>query len=126
MKSIAIPSLKIDKVLYKDGQIPPRGKIERRVFANLIDHLQKNGFTLKSVWDGETDTATATIKDAMEVAFNLDQCHLYMANAKGQQHWVFFVFGNDGWDAISDWSYATDDADGFNKAMEGFEAEDFA
>ena len=126
---VRVPSLKIDKVLYKDRPMLPRCRVERRIFANLLDHLMKAGFTLSSVWDGGEDTEVTTIKEAMEIAFNLDQCHVYFISplcGKKVYRWVFFVFGNDGVDCINDWGYMTGDADGFNKAMDAFDPEKFA
>lgn len=41
------------------------------------------------------------------------------------EHGVYLVFGNDGWDCISDWNYHRDDADGFNALMEAFDPEAF-
>ena len=120
-----IPELAIDKVLYKNRPMLPRAKVERRVFANLIAHLTKAGFTLKYIWDGDVAENVSTIKEAMEIVFNLDQCHAYFTNKEGIQHWVFFVFGNDGWDCINDWNYTEKDPDGFDKAMQTFDPEQF-
>ena len=124
---IEVPILDIDKQLYADrGQsIPNRGKVERRVVGNLIDHLLKKGFTLSSVYDGEEDTKVGTIKEAMEVVFNLDESRIYFENSTGGNHNVLIVLGNDGWDCISDWTFFHGDTDGFDAAMKEFDPERF-
>jgi hypothetical protein len=40
------------------------------------------------------------------------------------EHGVYLVFGNAGYDCISDWNYSADDADGFNALMEAFKPEE--
>lgn len=131
-----VPALDIDQQL---GQPHARGKLERRIFANLVAHLDRAGFVLSSIWDGEERTAVTTVKSAMELAFNLDECSVRFVQ-RGQpvgeveetgnrfganEHGVLLVFGN-GVDCVSDWNYTKGDPDGWNKAMEAFDAEHYA
>lgn len=124
----AVPDLDIDRVLYKHtgGRPHPRGVRERRIVANLIEHLKRAGFHLRSVWDGEEVVAAVTPKQAMELVFNLDEATLHFYKTTPTRvHAVLLVVGND-CDIISDWTYRTGDPDGFNVAMGDFDPEHYA
>ena len=150
--TVVVPALDIDaQCPPRSGA---RGALERRVVAALIQHLYGRGFRCTGVWDGEeftpvhadpiehvaipkADVIDAT-KRAMEVVFNLDECSLRFApfrtacpNREGRneyadnEHGIYVVLGNDGWDSVSDWNYFDNDRDGFNLAMEAFDGEAF-
>ena len=94
-----------------------RGRMERRIVAALLDHLQAAGFHIEGVDDGEDFTVVSTTKDAMELIFNLDDARVRVGG-----HHVALVLG-EGEDILSDWSYSKSDADGFNAAMEAFDVD---
>ena len=120
------PALALDKILYKDGKIPPHVVRERRIVWNLIQHLAAAGHQVVEVFDGEEYARTPTPKDAMEVIFNLDEARVFFMKSRNPgKHGVYLVLGND-LDVVSDWSYSTNDPDGFDAAMEKFDAEAFA
>lgn len=125
---VDVPELEIDAKMLKlyGHTVSPRGRLERRVIAAAIAHLQQAGFTLVSVDDGEEDTKVTTAKEAMELVFNLDECRIYFRKQGFNPHNLLIVLGNDGWDAISDYTYTAGDPDGFEKAMDAFDAESFA
>ncbi len=126
IKSVIVPVLDIDKQLHRGETMLPRSRIERRVVANLIAHLEKAGFALATVFDGDEENKVTTMKEAMELVFNLDDCWINFARTpKSSYRGVRIVLGNDGYDCISDWKYSTADSDGFNKAMEAFDPEQF-
>lgn len=106
-----LPPLDIDKIL---GRPAPRRRLEQRIAWRLFQDLAAAGFPVVSVDDGDEVQLVADAKAAMELLFNLDDAWV---NFKGRRA-VRFVFGNSGDDCISDWRYATGDADGFNAAME--------
>jgi hypothetical protein len=118
------PQLEIDKILYKGGQPPARTIRERRIVWNLFLHLAKNGWKVSTVYDGEDNVDTNSMQAAMEIIFNLDDARVYFTNGV-EEHSVVLVLGND-MDIISDWNYANNDPDGFNAAMDKFDAEAFA
>lgn len=134
---ITAPALDIDKILFKErgGKPYAGGVLERRIVANLIFHMQANGFRVHSIWDGEeftgfpaTEQPADALKRAMELIFNLDEVSLRFVNREfddDDEHGVLLILGN-GQDIIADWNYFGDDRDGFNRAMEEFNAEDFA
>ncbi len=125
-KSVNVPDLDHDLMMAKrfGHLITPTGRLERRIVANLIDHMQREGWTVQGVHDGDDFTEVNTMKGAMELIFNLDDAGLYFEKG-GQEHRVLLISGN-GIDMISDWNHSEGDADGFNAAMEKFNAEDFA
>jgi hypothetical protein len=142
--TFTVPALDIDK----GRGIGPNGRVERRIVAALIQHMAKRGFRVSSVWDGEERTTVgrdfASIADvaayAMEAIFNLDEASLRFmlaalpdeqpeANEPNRftpsEHGVLLILGN-GVDVVSDWNFYSDDHDGFNAAMNAFDAEAFA
>lgn len=118
------PALEIDKVLYKNLPMPPRVRRERRVVWNLIKHLHANGWTVCKVYDGDEYTETSTAVSALEVIFNLDDAWVGFIS-DSRTHYVRLVLGND-LEVISDWNFTDGDPDGFDAAMEKFDAEVYA
>ena len=105
--------------------VSQNGRVERRIVANLIAHLDAQGFSLHSIYDGETTTRVDNTKAAMELIFDLDEASLRFFSTRltpDDWHGVLLVLGN-GVDIISDWNYYTDDRDGFNAAMDSFDTE---
>jgi len=101
--------------------------LERRIVAGLIAHVERAGFKLHSVFDGEKTTRTRDAKSAMELIFNLDEASLRFFKSErfaAGWHGVLLVLGN-GEDIVSDWNYFADDRDGFNAAMDAFNVEQF-
>lgn len=143
-KHIEVPELEHDRKMAEEfgHKVSQYGKLERRITAALISHLEQKGFRVTGVWDGEAWEKADTAKEAMEFIFNLDESSLRFVTAEGfdrdkhektrkgrnafakNERGVFLVLGN-GIDIISDWNYHKDDSDGFNKAMEEFNAEDY-
>jgi hypothetical protein len=124
--NVQVPELDHDKLMEKryGSKVDARGKLERRIVANMIGHLERAGWAVSSVFDGDEDTDAQDMKAAMELVFNLDDAWVYFK--KGSLiHPVRLILGN-GVDVITDWRYAPDDVDGFNGAMEAFDAEQYA
>jgi len=120
------PELKIDKVLFKDRPMPPHCKLERRIVFNLLNHLHKAGFNVQHTFDGEQFEVVTTPTEAMEFIFNLDEVSVrFRKPGFKPEHGVLLVLGND-IDVIADWNYTEGDPDGFDAAMNAFDAEDYA
>lgn len=122
------PPLKIDAQIYGiDGrEMIPRCRLERRIVWNLLLHLAEKGFTPVSVVSDD-EVKTPDSMAVMEEAFNLDDCRVvFRLNGAGPKRDVLLVFGNDGTDCISDWTYGKGDPDGFNAALEAFDPEMYA
>lgn len=128
MKTVDVPELDHDKMMLEKYQrkVIPRGRLERRIVANLIAHLAAHGWAVDSVHDGETHYSTRDdMKAAMEAIFAVDDSQVYFTNAAARTHWVKLVLGN-GTDLVSDHSYTPDGSDDFDTVMEAFNAEEFA
>jgi len=96
--------------------------LEQRIVWNLLLVLEKNGFLVSMVDDGDEQTVVNTKKAAMELLFNLDDAYLFVTQGCNR-FWIRFVFGN-GVDVITD--YVDDPIDGFNSVMDKFDAEEYA
>ena len=122
------PSLDHDAMMERrfGSKVSPRGRLERRIVANLIAHLEANGFQVTGLYDGEELEPCSDMKSAMELIFNLDEAWLRVRKAEcdGDRE-IFLVLGN-GIDTISDWTYLASDPDGFNAAMNAFDADRLA
>jgi hypothetical protein len=127
---VEAPALDHDRMMLEKYKIAviPRGKIERRVVANLLAHLWANGFQPVELNDGEEETKVEGPQNTMELMFNLDECRVYFSHASAPERlqWVFFVFGNDGWDCICDYSAPEDNYNNWNAVMDAFNPEDYA
>lgn len=112
----APPELKCDV-----GQkIHALGRVERRVMWNFLAHMAAAGWTPCAVlYDEWVDVST--VNEVMEEVFSMDEIQVVFRKDKNE-HCVYIVLGNDGDDIISDWSYFTSDHDGFNAAVESFDA----
>jgi len=116
------PTLEIDKVLNPEG-LNNHQKTERHTIAQLLNHVIKGEFTICGIDDGKEYTKVSTVKDAMELIFNLDECSIIVAANKSNssRHYISIVLGNnEPCDMITDWSFHENDHDGFNKTMDKF------
>jgi hypothetical protein len=118
-----VPKLDHDAMMArKYGQkLEGRNILERRIAWNLFLHLAEAGFTASQLDDSDEVVSVSGAKEAMELLFNLDQADIYFKKGD-DEHVVRLILGN-GIDMISDWTFAGDDHDGFNAAMEAFNAE---
>jgi hypothetical protein len=115
------PQLDIDRKLYANRKMGSNAKLERRIVWRLCAHLAAGGWQPEMVlWDEHTPVTDA--KSAMEMIFNLDDCWVRFHGPRDMQHSVRLVLGNGG-DIISDWTYADNDATGFNALMDSFDSE---
>ena len=125
-----IPALDIDAFMLKNHneRVSNNGKVERRIVANLLAHLDAAGFTPTAVDNRDDLLKVRTAKSAMERIFEVVSDPILYVRKRGDStrtHTITLVQGN-GTDMISDWTYAEGDPDGFNAAMDAFNAEDWA
>lgn len=126
--TVEVPSLQIDDFLKRNfgRDRNPTTIIEQRIVANLLVHLSEHGFKALLIDDTEEETAILMPSQLMNLMFNLDDCRVYFyVDDPEVAHFIRFVFGN-GFACISDWSFAVDDATGFNEVMNLFVPERFA
>lgn len=125
------PELEINKILYRDSQMPGHVRLEQRIVWNLLKVLETKGFAPHYVDDGDEQTPATSKKAAMELLFNLDDAYLFLRHKDGQKDnrgmhrtaWIRFVFGN-GLDVVSD--YNATNWMGFEDVMDKFDAEVYA
>lgn len=87
-----------------DQGVRARVAVERRIVKRMVADLLAAGFEL-SVMDGEvehkrTNDPAKLHKDLMET--DEDYLFVYKVGEKQRFGHVYFVYGNDGWDVISD------------------------
>lgn len=96
--------------------------IEGRVVGKLVDHALATGHTV-SVQDGEDVVLTRSTNRAAILAacFSTDEDRLffYAGNAPQRFGYVYLVYGNSGFDVISD--YGSKDLDAFSAWMKPVE-----
>lgn len=82
-----------------------RQRVERSIARKCIAALLRAGFEI-SVNDGEETTVKSSTKrrEIFAAMFSTDQDYLLVHKAGVETHfgWVRFIYGNDGWDVISD------------------------
>lgn len=90
---------------FKD--LPPavlkRRRMEYSIARRFILDAVKAGYTLR-VHDGQefVTTQTKNTQDLLAAMFSVDEEHIYVYKDGLRIGWVFFVYGNGGWDVIAD------------------------
>ena len=97
--------------------IQKRIKIERQLVRHLIRVMKLAGWNAISVNDGGELVPVFGEADTMEAVFAVDESKIYFER-RNVRHWVFIVLGNDGWDAIADYSAPENDKS-WNDVMDG-------
>lgn len=97
-----------------------RIKIESRIVRKVVEDALAQGFSL-SVFDGE-DWSVNKSTDKKEILENLQVCDeekLYLNKDGRQVGGILFVYGNDGYDVISDYHTSLEEVlTGANKLAE--------
>lgn len=95
-----------------------RQEVEHKIISAFVDSALSAGYrlsvSLERGFDVEEMLLGSTDKKAiMEEALAGDECHIFVNESTGEVlvngrinsiGWVFCVFGNDGWDVISDYT----------------------
>jgi hypothetical protein len=77
---------------------------EQKIVKQVLKDAVKGGYQLV-VDDGEEEfPPTTNIKEAYDNLFGVDESRLILEKDGNYVGWIFFVFGNDGWDVISDYT----------------------
>ena len=93
-------------------------EIERKIVTRFVNHCLNNEKRLTVSLERGYDTdecllASTDRKKIIETILSGDECHVFVHEATGPAvvdgcintpSWVYFVFGNDGWDTISDYT----------------------
>lgn len=95
-----------------------RREVEEKIVGAVVDAALKAGYRLAVSLERGYDTDEMLLGSTdrakiMEEAFAGDDCHIFIQPAEGELldegtvvslGWVYCVFGNDGWDVISDYT----------------------
>ena len=104
--------IKLSKLKLTGGSaaVKARQRVEQTIALTAAQVLLDAGFSL-GVNDGEEITIhhSRNIEDIKDALFTTDEDYLYVYRAKGDRKdtrpdgWVRLVYGNDGWDVISNY-----------------------
>lgn len=98
-----------------------RRSMEKSVARRAVKDLIAAGYSL-TLDNGDEDEPIKDSRDAQAVLkemFGVDDERLYARKGK-KNYWVFFVYGNDGYDVISDYTVGLDrKADNGDGSLEG-------
>jgi hypothetical protein len=98
--------------LSDNRKVAARQRVERKICMATVDALLAAGYSL-GVNDGE-EVTIAYSRDRAKIAdalFTTDEDYLLIYSRAEEKDttpnmWVRFVYGNDGWDVICDYSHA--------------------
>ncbi|MHB8415617.1 MAG: hypothetical protein ACYDB1_09585 [Acidiferrobacteraceae bacterium] len=80
-------------------------ELEEKVVRLVVKDALAKGLHLAVFADGEELVApTKDAKEVLNVLLDVDDATLAFYEGKTPDGWVRFVFGNDGWDVISDYT----------------------
>jgi len=75
--------------------------VEHDIVTRVVDVLTASGFQLREQYEDEWQDREALLT----LLFDLDEAFLVCGGKEGSKGgWVRFVFGNDGWDVICDYT----------------------
>lgn len=81
-----------------------RAKMELQIVRQVLADLHEAHYTIE-VFDGDEHIADLTDYQIVDMLFNLDEAHLFVRKLhQSKSEFVFFVFGNEGWNVVSDYS----------------------
>lgn len=83
-----------------------RARVELRIVRRVLSDLRRTGYEL-DIDDGDEQTPVTDEGEALKLLFNLDEARIYTMR-EGKTSFVYFVFGNDGYDVISDYGTSLD------------------
>jgi hypothetical protein len=86
-------------------KIQERIRIEKEIARQVLEAGKKAGYTFAINNGGDEDEEAATVDEAMKLMFETDDETLFFMTPDGSPvGWVYFVYGNDGWDVINDYT----------------------
>jgi len=101
--------------------VDARIAVERDVVSKLILMAAEAGWVCTHVDNGDGGVKVTTLEQAMDEAFAADDATLAFRKNGHAMH-VYVVLGNDGWDAVADYSAPAEDVEGWNTLMAAHEA----
>lgn len=96
--------------------VKSRQRIERTIARRVVLDAIAAGFALNVNNGGDTSELPAPskkVKEVLAAMFATDDEHLLLYKDDKRVGWVYLVYGNDGWDVVSDYTV------NLEKVMEG-------
>lgn len=99
--------------MYKPLSI--RGAVELAIVNKIIEQSDKKGYSIvayDSVYqDGSEPVSNKTLdrEEFIEYVFGGDDAFIRIMNGVEQEGWINLIYGNDGWDVVSDYSVSLED-----------------
>lgn len=84
-----------------------RQEVERKIADAFITQALAVGYTININNGGDENELPKPTTDkelVLKTMFATDEEHLLLYKGKKKVGWVYFVYGNDGWDVISDYT----------------------
>jgi len=88
-------------------EIRERQNLERKIARVICADALKAGYALNLNNGGDTHELaepTTDLETVLAAMFQTDQEHVLVYRDGKQIGWVFFVYGNDGWDVVNDYT----------------------
>lgn len=89
-----------------NASLKTRQEMERLIRERVVDELLAAGFMLNVNNGGDDNELPAMTTDRLAVLAVMDKTddeHLLVEDSH-TSGWVYFVYGNDGWDVVSDYT----------------------
>jgi hypothetical protein len=86
-----------------------RFELEWDIALALVKSAIGHSYTIEVDYgDDETVKGLTTVVDVMNVLFEADDEHLFLTGGDCGDGWIYLVYGNDGYDVISDYTVNLD------------------
>jgi hypothetical protein len=98
-------------ITHLDPAIQRRIRMERSIARAFVTSAHKMGFTFQIDNGGDDDeiVKTSGVKQTLDEMFATDEERVYLVKDGKRIGWVFFVYGNSGYDVICDYTVNLDD-----------------
>jgi hypothetical protein len=104
-RAVTNGALTEEEIIRKhDPQVRGRAYIELQIVNALITAAAEADYTLRIDELDEDDMQSYYGGDFRTALFDLDDAHVSVLAGTRRIGWVYFVFGNDGYDCVSDYS----------------------
>lgn len=80
-----------------------RQEVERKIAVAFVTRAIKAKYKITVDYGDGESTKLSSVKSVLAKMFQGDEDRLYLYKG-GPVGWILFVYGNDGWDVISDYS----------------------
>jgi hypothetical protein len=91
--------------------VKQRQDVERRIARAFLEVAHSKGYTFKIDNGGDDDEMIRTegVEPTLSVMFATDEDRVYILKHGREVGWVYFVYGNDGYDVVCDYTTNLDD-----------------